>query len=241
MRVLVDVDYDPSPLMPRLSPLSGRDLDMSLCFLRSPSPIHVQYLKNMGVCATLVVSLVVGGRLWGLISCHHYVPRFVYFEVRAVCELLAEAIATRIAALESFVQAQSELTVRRLEQRMIEAISREGDWRGALFDSSQSLLQPVGASGAALLYEGQVLSTGEVPGTQQIGRSARGSTRSREPSGYGHDLARPEEAQFAALTAGGERDFGRPDLQHSRRIPALVSRRSGFARSPGVAIRSSRS
>jgi light-regulated signal transduction histidine kinase (bacteriophytochrome) len=168
VRLLVDVEYVPSPLTPRLSPLSGRDLDMSMCFLRSHSPIHVQYLKNMGVCATLVVSLMVGGRLWGLIACHHYVPRFIHFEVRAVCELLAEAIGTRIAALESFIQAQSELTVRRIEQRMIESISREGDWRSALFDDAQSLLQPVGAAGAALHYEGQVFSAGEVPGTQEI-------------------------------------------------------------------------
>ena len=170
VRVLVDINYELSPLIPRLSPLSGRDLDMSLCFLRSMSPIHVQYLKNMGVCATLVVSLVVGGRLWGLIACHHYVPRFVHFEMRAVSELLAEAVATRIAALESFVQAQSELIVRRLEQRMIEAISREGDWKGALFEEPQFLLQPVAASGAALLFEGQVVTTGDVPGTHEIRR-----------------------------------------------------------------------
>jgi len=168
IRLLVDVDYVPSPLTPRLSPLSGHDLDMSLCFLRSMSPIHMQYLKNMGVCATLVVSLMVGGRLWGLIACHHYVPRFVHFEIRAVCELLAEAIGTRIVALESFIQAQSELTVRRIEQRMIEAISREGEWRNALFDGGQSLLQPVGATGVALFYDGQVFSSGEVPGTQEI-------------------------------------------------------------------------
>ena len=135
VRVLVDVNYEPVPLQPRLSPLTGRDLDMSLCFLRSMSPIHLQYLKNMGVGATLVVSLVVGGKLWGLVACHHYEPRFIHFELRAVCELLAEAIATRIAALESFAQSQSEIFVQRLEQRMIEAISREGDWRAAIFDS----------------------------------------------------------------------------------------------------------
>jgi light-regulated signal transduction histidine kinase (bacteriophytochrome) len=168
VRVLVDVGYEPVPLQPRLSPLTGRDLDMSLCFLRSMSPIHLQYLKNMGVGATLVVSLVVGGKLWGLVACHHYEPRFIHFELRAVCELLAEAIATRIAALESFAQSQSELFVQRLEQRMIEAISREGDWRAAIFDSSQSILQPLGASGSALIYEGQVIATGEVPSTQEI-------------------------------------------------------------------------
>ena len=102
VRVLVDVNYQPVPLQPRFSPITGRDLDMSLCFLRSMSPIHLQYLKNMGVGATLVISLVVGGKLWGLVACHHYEPRFIHFELRAVCELLAEAIATRIAALESF-------------------------------------------------------------------------------------------------------------------------------------------
>ncbi|MET0721399.1 MAG: GAF domain-containing protein [Tardiphaga sp.] len=168
VRVLVDVGYAPVPLEPRLSPLTGRDLDMSMCFLRSMSPIHLQYLKNMGVGATLVVSLVVGGRLWGLVACHHYEPRFIHFEMRAVCDLLAEAIATRIAALESFAQSQSELFVQRLQQRMIEAMSRDGDWRGAIFDTSQSILQPLGASGSALIYEGQVATAGEVPGTQEI-------------------------------------------------------------------------
>jgi two-component system, chemotaxis family, sensor kinase Cph1 len=168
VRVLVDVGYEPVPLQPRISPITGRDLDMSLCFLRSMSPIHLQYLKNMGVGATLVVSLVVGGKLWGLVACHHYEPRFIHFELRAVCELLAEAIATRIAALESFAESQSEIFVQRLEQRMIEAVSREGDWRAAIFDSSQSILQPLGASGGALIYEGQIVSTGEVPGTQEI-------------------------------------------------------------------------
>lgn len=205
VRVLVDVGYTPTPLTPRLSPVSGRDLDMSLCFLRSPSPIHVQYLKNMGVRATLVVSLVVGGRLWGLISCHHYVPRFVHFEIRAVCELLAEAIATRVAALESFVQAQSELIVRRLEQRMVEAISRDGDWRSALFDGSQSLLQPVGATGGAILYEGQILSTGEVPGTPQIREiGAWLDKKPRAPVTATASIGLEEEkfAPLAAVTCG---------------------------------------
>jgi light-regulated signal transduction histidine kinase (bacteriophytochrome) len=168
VRVLVDVEYEPVPILPRQSPLNDRDLDMSLCWLRSMSPIHIQYLKNMGVRATLVASIMVGGKLWGLVACHHYSPRPMPFEMRAACELLAETIATRIAALESFAQAQAELSVRRLEQRMIEAISRDGDWRVALFDNSQSLLQPLSANGAALLFEGQILSTGEVPGTLQL-------------------------------------------------------------------------
>lgn len=199
VRVLVDVEYAPVPIKPRLSPLTGRELDMSLCILRSSSPIHVQYLKNMGVRATLVVSLMVSGRLWGLISCHHYVPRFLDFERRARCELLAEAMATRIAALDAFVQAQAELSVRRLEQRMIRAISREGDWRGALFDQSRALLEPVEATGAALLFEGEVRTVGEVPSTtvlREIGawlaQQSRGVIATSE---FGR-----EAPEFASLT-----------------------------------------
>lgn len=168
IRLLVDVDDVPIPLLPRLSPLTGEDLDMSLCTLRSLSPIHLQYLRNMGVKATLVASLLVGGRLWGMVACHHRTSRPMQYEIRAACELLSEAVATRIAALESFVQAQAEISVRRLEQRMIEGIAREGDWTSALFDHPQSLLQPLDAAGAALFYDGRVLTTGEVPGTQEL-------------------------------------------------------------------------
>ena len=203
VRVLVDVGYTPVPLRPARSPITGQDLDMSMCFLRSMSPIHIQYLQNMGVGATLVVSLMVGGKLWGLIACHHYVPRFAHFEVRAVCELLAEAIGTRIAALESFVQAQAELSVRRLEQRMIEAISREGDWKLALFDGSKSVLQHVGATGAALLFEDEVHTVGDVPGTQGTPGTRR-LARRQEPGarrGRRHRLAQRRRA--AVRTAQG--------------------------------------
>ena len=168
IRVLEDVAYSAVALTPARSPFTGEPLDMSLCYLRSMSPIHLQYLKNMGVSATLVASLVVGGRLWGLVSCHHYRPRATQYELRVACEVLAEAMATRIAALQCFAQAQSELSVRRLEQRMIDAISRHGDWEHALFESAQFLLEPVSATGAALLYEGRVRTAGEVPSTGRL-------------------------------------------------------------------------
>ena len=200
VRLLQDVEYQPSALTPALSPITGDHLDMSLCFFRSISPIHVQYLKNMGVRGTLVVSLMVGGKLWGLVSCHHYEPRFIHFEHRAVCELLAEAVATRIVALESFAQAQAEFSVRRLEQRMIQSISREGDWRGALFDNAMTLLEPVGATGAALLFEGEVRSVGEVPSTmalRDIGRwlDDRDDDGLTATAAFGRS-----EPSFAALT-----------------------------------------
>jgi chemotaxis family two-component system sensor kinase Cph1 len=168
LRVLVDVNSEASPLVPRLAPGSGADLDMSMCHLRSMSPLHLQYLKNMGVTATLVVSLVREGRLWGLVACHHYSPRNLRFGVRAACDLLAEVVSTRIAAIENYTHAQVAIQVRRLEQRLIEATSTEGDWRLALFRNPRTLLQPLDATAAALFYDGEVLTSGEAPSTPEL-------------------------------------------------------------------------
>lgn len=168
VRVLVDVNYSPAPLVPRLLPSTGDELDMSLCHLRSMSPLHLQYLKNMGVTATLVVSLIREGRLWGLIACHHYSPRNLRFGVRASCELLAEVISTRIGAIENYALSQVAVLVRRLEQRLLEATSTDGDWQLALFRSPRTLLQPLDATGAALFYEDEILTSGEVPSTPAL-------------------------------------------------------------------------
>lgn len=200
VRVLVDVDYAPVPLEPSLSPITGQDLDMSLCNLRSMSPIHIQYLQNMGVNATLVASLMVAGRLWGLVACHHYSPCHVPYETRAVVELLAETIATRLAALESFVQAEAELMVQRLEQRLVEAISRDGDWKSALFEHTRSLLQPLDADGAALLFEGEVRTTGDVPGTHELRRIGEWLDKQETKGQKVTASLGLDEPAFAALT-----------------------------------------
>ena len=168
LRTLVDVHSEQAALVPRLLPDTGKDLDMSMCHLRSMSPLHIQYLKNMGVTATLVVSLIREGRLWGLIACHHYAPRNLSFSVRAAAGLLAEVISTRIAAIENYAHAQVAIQVRRLEQRLIEATSTEGDWALALFRNPRTLLQPLDATGAALFYDGDIHIAGEVPSTPEL-------------------------------------------------------------------------
>lgn len=169
VRVLVDVHYEPVPVVPRFSPQSGQDLDMSLCNLRSMSPLHLQYLQNMGVTATLVASLVREGRLWGLIACHHYSAKVVAGEMRTACELLSEVISTRISALENRAQMEAELFVRTLEHQLVRAATETGDWRDALFnDPVESLLVPLDASGAVLFYQGEILTAGETPSRPEL-------------------------------------------------------------------------
>jgi PAS domain S-box-containing protein len=168
VRVLVDVHAPPSLLLDDGGRPVGDGLDLSMSYLRSMSPLHLQYLKNMGVTATVVVSLVREGRLWGLVAAHHNSPRNLRYALRAACDLLAEVVSTRIAAIENYAHAQVAVLVRRLEQRLVEATSTEGDWRLALFRNPRTLLQPLEATGAALFAEGEVLTTGEVPSTPEL-------------------------------------------------------------------------
>ncbi len=168
VRVLVDVNYEAQLLQPALLPLTGQPLDMSLCDLRSMSPLHLQYLKNMGVTGTLVASLVRDGKLWGLLAAHHYSPRHLRRSMRSAVDLLAEVASTRITAIENYAHTQVALLVRRLEQRLIEATSTEGDWRLALFRNPRTLLQPLDATGAALFHDGEILTSGEVPSTPEL-------------------------------------------------------------------------
>jgi two-component system, chemotaxis family, sensor kinase Cph1 len=168
VRMLVNVDDAPQPLEPPLLPPSGQPLDMSMCTLRTMSPIHLQYLRNMGVTASFSASLVREGQLWGLVTAHHYSPRCLRRTVRAAVELLAEVASTRIAAIENYAHAQVALMVRRLEQRLVEATSTEGDWRYAIFRNPRTLLQPLEATGAALFHDGELLTSGEVPSTPEL-------------------------------------------------------------------------
>jgi len=85
-----------------------------------------------------------------------------------VVDLLAEVASTRIAAIENYAHTQVALMVRRLEQRLIEATSTEGDWRQALFRNPRTLLQPLEATGAALFHGDEILTTGEVPSTPEL-------------------------------------------------------------------------
>ena len=163
VRVLVDVNYEAVPLVPRLFPPTGDELDMSMSWLRSMSPLHLQYLKNMGVTATLVVSLVREGRLWGLIACHHYSPKRLPYPMRAACDLLGEVLSTRIAVLENFSQVRMTALARRLRGRLMEATWTHGAWQRELFDDPRDLLRLVEATGAVLAYDGETHTVGDVP------------------------------------------------------------------------------
>lgn len=97
LRLIADVGYVPVPLL--ADPTLTEPLDLSYSVLRSVSPIHIEYLSNMGVAASMSVSIVVGGRLWGMFACHHMAPLQVPYAIRMATDVIAQLIASSVQSL----------------------------------------------------------------------------------------------------------------------------------------------
>ena len=168
LRFIPDRDYEPSSVVPTLHPATGRPLDMSHSVLRSVSPIHVQYLRNMGVTASMSISLLRDGRLWGLVACHHYAgTRFVPYDVRTACELLGRVFSYQLTAKES---AEVAAHVRRMDdvrERLLARVQLTEDV-AALAEGSPSLLDLIGADGVAVVVGDAVVRAGQAPAAADV-------------------------------------------------------------------------
>ena len=168
-RVIVDVDYAPSPLLPGVNPLTVRPLDLSRSLLRTVSPVHLEYLRNMGVRATLTTSLLRDGQLWGLIACHHNAPLPVSEEVRELADWLGQDLATQIALAEEISARRHGEQLQQCRNRIITAL-RRGKRLADLLAGPEltDVLGTVGAEGVALINGDQVITGGRTPDPPQI-------------------------------------------------------------------------
>lgn len=165
LRLIADVDYEPVPLVPDVDPRTGQPLDLTHAALRSVSPIHIEYLRNMGVTASMSISLLDRGELWGLIACHHYSgPHRPPHDVRAAAEFLGQMLSLRLVEGTS----QEELRQIALARSTLAALTAEvqDESRPAVTSLTQgphSVLHLIPAGGAALFLEGREASVGAVP------------------------------------------------------------------------------
>ncbi len=106
VRAIFDAREQGVEIVPVQNPLTQLPTDLTLSILRSAVPCHTEYLHNMGVKASLTISLVKNGQLWGIIVCHHQTPKFVSYELRKACELLGQVIFAEIATNEDFADAK---------------------------------------------------------------------------------------------------------------------------------------
>lgn len=125
-------------------------LDMSLSVLRSVSPLHIEYMQNMGVTASMSISLMQDGKLWGLIACHHNRPKFVPYELRTVCEFLGQLMSTEIVNKEANDNLDYQLRLKDIQHRLIDRLAGATDFVAALVADTDLLLALTGATGAII-------------------------------------------------------------------------------------------
>jgi PAS domain S-box-containing protein len=202
VRGISDVHYTPSPIVPTDDPHTGQPLDLSDVSLRSVSPVHLEYLSNMGVTGTLVASIIVNGRLWGLISCHHYAPRYADHDMRELAEGAASALATRIGALQEVEKEELESSLLTVREKLITAFGEnEQISTSRLGELAPLLLEVVDADGVAIFSGDELITHGHVPSPEGLARIRAGmapaSTEHDAISGVLHTAALGE--RFPAL------------------------------------------
>ena len=162
LRFIGDVAYTPSPLVPELDPKTSMPLDMSHAVLRSVSPIHIEYLRNMGVTASMSISLLRDGKLTGLIACHHYSgPRFIPYRIRDTSEHFGQMLSWQLDVIESAERAERALRIKQIESSVVASILASEDLLAGL--RTPSLMALTEAAGAAVVLEEDVHAFGAAP------------------------------------------------------------------------------
>lgn len=153
LRLISDVASTPVPVLSfgHLPPL-----DMSHCILRSVSPIHIEYLQNMGVGASMSISIVVNGRLWGLIACHHMSARQVPYSIRMACDVLCQILGSTVNQLETKAIAERKvLTSAERAQLSLRLVNSE-DYVQDLLASADALKNIIHCDALLISFNGKV-------------------------------------------------------------------------------------
>ena len=162
IRMIGDSAYRTVPLIPALR--SGdKPVDMSFAQLRSVSPIHCEYLQNMGVHASLSISIIVDGELWGLISCHHDSTKVVPLPLRIGAELFGQYFSLQIAVAERRAEILASNLAREQLDKVMGALGADGSLSTKLRENLGALASLIQSDGAAIWVDGKWTAMGLAP------------------------------------------------------------------------------
>ena len=167
LRLIADVDDPGSEIVPQRSP-EGEPLDLSLAVTRAVSPIHIEYLRNMGVEASMSVSIMKDGELWGLFACHHRSSRYVPFEKRTAIELFAHLFSYELTRLQETTRTATESRIRDMQARLMRKLADGSDLPSSLLSVSETLNQTIPHDGLILVSNGEVTRTGATPSDAEL-------------------------------------------------------------------------
>jgi light-regulated signal transduction histidine kinase (bacteriophytochrome) len=167
LRIIPNVDYVPCPISPAHTS-NGKNLDLSHSVLRSVSPIHVEYLKNMGVSASLSISVVCEGKLWGLFACHHYAPRNVDFARRSAAELFGQMFSWLLETRLREAAYEYENTGREIHAKVMGRLAKYQGNLDGLKDALEDISEVISSDGVALSVDGRIYTRGETPTADDV-------------------------------------------------------------------------
>ncbi|RYY40434.1 MAG: GAF domain-containing protein [Chitinophagaceae bacterium] len=167
-RLIPSVNYTPIRLYPVLNPLTSSFTDLSNSNLRSVAGVHIEYLRNMKVEASMSTRILKGGKLWGLIACHHRTPRYLSYQDCSVFELLSTFITAKIGAVEDAQAARQKAEGHALIARLTEAVYASGNLADAFEAQRDALLGVLEADGVSLVHGREVNSWGDTPSITDV-------------------------------------------------------------------------
>ena len=170
LRIIPDATYAPVPIEPVLDPQTGSPLDLSDSVLRSVSPVHLEYMRNMGTMASMSISILVDGELWGLVSCHNKGPRRVPLPVRNACDVLTQIFALQLAARERAADAEHRLRLGAVQAHLLGFMAEEERFIDGLLKHPDELLSLGAATGAAVVSGDRRWLLGETPPEAEVER-----------------------------------------------------------------------
>jgi light-regulated signal transduction histidine kinase (bacteriophytochrome)/CheY-like chemotaxis protein len=167
LRIIADINAKPAQLTATASHSAGL-LDLSMSVLRSVSPIHIEYLQNMGVGASMSVSILRDGKLWGLFACHHYSARHVSFERRTAAELFGQMFSWILEGSERETDVAYESHARQIQERLMESAASRGSGQRPITDFIADYRKMIQCDGIAVWSEGEITLDGETPTESEV-------------------------------------------------------------------------
>ncbi|MER2266256.1 HWE histidine kinase domain-containing protein [Methylobacterium oxalidis] len=207
LRIIADIDAPGAAVLPQRDP-EGEPLDLSLSTLRSVSPIHIEYLRNMGVAASLSISIMRNGRLWGLFACHHMEARHISLERRTAAELFGQMFSWILESRQREEEAAQEARSREIHNRLMGALAAGVTSLEGLSDFVEELAVIVPCDGLALWMNGEITLQGATPTAEEfsglvrfLNRTAASRIYATDEIGQAHEPGRDFTERVAGMLA----------------------------------------
>ena len=161
-------DYEPVKLLPVINPVTSAFTDLSACNLRGVAAVHLEYMGNMGVKASMSTRILYQDQLWGLISCHHESARHLTYEELAIFELLSSIVSAKIVSLQKSTDAGEIMELQQVQSTIMEQLLLSKDLKQGLQKEAQRLCLLLQADGVALIRKNTVFKMGTTPNNTQL-------------------------------------------------------------------------